>query len=253
MTLLVDAGNTGLKWARLAGGRLGAVAAVTHRGVEPEAWQARLAALAPPPGRVVVANVAGAAFEARFRAWTERQWRLTPEFPTASAERLGVTNAYARPGALGVDRWLAMLAAWRAAPVPLVVASAGTAFTVDLVDADGRHRGGCIVPGERLMREALHAQTSGVAAAALLDRAAVDGAFGVNTAGAVQQGARLALAALVDRAARALEAASGVAPRIYFAGGSADEVAPLVSRAVKVVPHLVLEGLALLAAEEVPA
>ena len=97
MTLLVDAGNSGLKWARLERGRPGRVESVTHRGVEPEAWQARLAALAPAPRRVVVANVAGAAFETRFRAWAERQWRLVPEFPAASAELLGVRNAYARP------------------------------------------------------------------------------------------------------------------------------------------------------------
>jgi type III pantothenate kinase len=250
MTLLIDAGSAGLQWARLGhDGRLTGVAAVTHRGLEPETWQARLAALAPAPRRVLVANVAGSAFETRFRAWAERQWRMSPEFPSASAQRLGVRNAYARPAALGVDRWLAMLAAWRMAAVPLLVASAGTAFTVDLLDATGLHRGGCIVPGERLMREALHAQTSGIAAAALLDRAAIDGAFGVNTAGAVQQGARLALASLVDRAARALESAVGVLPRIFVAGAAAEEIAPLVTRPVEVVPHLVLEGLALVATE----
>ncbi len=249
MTLLVDAGNTGLKWARLVDGRLTGLDSATHRGVEPEAWQPRLAALAQAPRRVIVANVAGHAFEARFRDWAERQWQVTPEFPAATAARLGLRNAYVRPGALGIDRWLAMLAAWREAGVPLLVASAGTAFTVDLVDGDGLHRGGCIVPGERLMREALHAQTSGVAAAALLDLAAVEGTFGINTAGAVQQGARLALASLVDRAARVLEAASGRAPRIFVAGGAAPEIAPLVSRAVEVAPHLVLAGLALIAAE----
>lgn len=247
MTLLIDAGIAELKWARLVDGRLTDVEAVTHPGVEPEAWQARLAALAPAPRRVVVANVAGSAFATRFRAWAARQWKISPEFASASAERLGVRNAYATPATLGVDRWLAMLAAWRTAAVPLLVASAGTAFTVDLVDGSGLHRGGCIVPGERLMREALHAQTSGVAAAALLDHAAIDGAFGINTAGAVQQGARLALASLVDRAARVLEASSGAAPRIFVAGGAAEEIAPLVTRAVEVVPHLVLEGLALVA------
>ena len=251
MTLLIDAGTAGIQWARLVDGRLTDVEAVMQPGVEPEAWQARLAALVPAPRRVVVANAAGSAFEARFRAWAGRRWKVSPEFPAASAECLGVRNAYARPAALGVDRWLAMLAAWRTAAVPLLVATAGTAFTVDLLDGAGLHRGGCVVPGERLMREALHAQTSGVAAAALLDPAAIDGAFGVNTAGAVQQGARLALAALLDRAARVLEALAGTQPRIFVAGVAAAEIAPLVTRAVEVVPRLVLEGLALIAAEAV--
>jgi type III pantothenate kinase len=249
MTVLIDAASTGLQWARLAEGRLTDIGALMQPGVEPDAWQSRLAALDPAPRRVIVANAAGRAFETRFRSWAARQWDVPPEFPSASAERLGVRNAYARPGALGVDRWLAMLAAWRTAAAPLLVASAGTAFAVDLVDGTGLHRGGCIVPGERLMREALHAQTSGVAAAALLDGAAIDGAFGINTAGAVQQGARLALASLVDRAARVLEASTGVAPRIFIAGASAAEIAPLVARAVEIVPQLVLEGLALIAAE----
>jgi type III pantothenate kinase len=249
VTLLIDAGNTGLQWARLADGGLAGLDSATHRGMEPEAWQARLAALTPAPRRVVVANVAGHAFEARFRTWAEHRWQVTPEFPAAAAEQLGLRNAYVRPAALGIDRWLAMLAAWQLAAAPLLVASAGTAFTVDLVDGEGLHRGGCVVPGERLMREALHAQTSGVAAAALLDVAAVDGTFGINTAGAVQQGARLALASLVDRAARALEAASGEIPRIFLAGGAAAEIAPLVGRSVELAPHLVLAGLALVAAE----
>ena len=251
MTLLIAVGHTDLEWARLDDdGRPGAVETAAHRGVEPETWQQRLAALAPPR-RIVVANVAGAAFAARLRRFAERQWRLGPEFVVAAAEGPGVRNGYARPAALGVDRWLAMLAAWQLAPGPLLVATTGPAFAVDAVDGEGLHRGGCIVPGERLMREALHAQTSGVAAAALLDRAAVDGAFGINTAGAVQQGARLALASLVARTARALEAAGAAPPRIFVVGGAAEEIAPLVARSVEIVPHLVLRGLALLAAEVV--
>jgi len=131
-----------------------------------------------------------------------------------------------------------------------MVASAGAAFTVDLVDGDGLHRGGWTLPGERLMREALHAQTSGVAAAALLDAAVVEGPFGTNTAGGVQQGARLALGALIDRAATLLEAGGRPAPRVFVTGAAADDIAPLATRRTSVVPDLALEGLALLAAGE---
>ena len=252
MTLVIDAATTGLKWARVANGSLTGIESVAIRGVEPEAWQLKLGALTPAPERVVVANLAGATFETRFRAWCRREWRLSPEFPMAVAERLGVRNAYARPAALGIDRWLSILAARTTASGPLVIANAGVAFAVDLIDATGLHRGGCVVPGERVMREALHAQTSGIAAAALLDDASTEGAFGVNTAGAVQQGARLALAALIDWAASALEAASGATAGIFVTGVAATDVAPLVTRAAKVVPHLALQGLALLAAEAAP-
>ena len=250
MTLLVEAGASGLQWARLEGSTPGAVGGVVHRGVEPEEWQAPLATLSPAPRRVVVANTAGAAFGARFGDWSRRQWQVAAEFPVAAREvaEIGVRNGYARPETLPIDRWLALLAAWWRTRAALVVVGAAGAVSVDLVDDTGRHRGGCVLPGERLMREALYAQTSGIAAAALPDAAAVEGVFGINTAGGVQQGARLALAAVVDRAAQALGVASSAAPRIYMTGAASQELAPLLTRPVERVPHLVLQGLALLVA-----
>jgi type III pantothenate kinase len=249
MTLLIDAGNTFLKWARLEGDGVGASHTVVHHGVEPTEWQSALAAIGAPPQRIVVANVAGPSFAGRLREWARATWQVDPQFPIATRAALGVTNAYARPAALGIDRWLGMVAAWHEARAPLLCASAGTAFTLDLIDDAGQHRGGCIVPGARLMRESLHAQTSGVAAAAMLDPAAVDGMFGVNTAGAVQQGARLALAALADRTVTALEKSSSVAARVFLTGGAAPQISALMTRPVEHVPDLVLRGLALLLAE----
>jgi type III pantothenate kinase len=250
MTLLIDVGHTWLKWARLEGAAAGAAHSVVHHGVDPAEWQGALAAITPRPRRVVVANVAGEAFAGRLRDWTRAAWLLEPEFPVATRAAGGVTNAYAHPAALGIDRWLGMIAAWHEARAALLCASAGTAFTLDLIDARGAHRGGCIVPGVRLMRESLHAQTSDVAAAALLDPPAIDGVFGVNTAGGVQQGARLALAALADRTALALEQAVGTAPRVFLTGGAAPQVGALMTRPAEQVPDLVLRGLALLFRDE---
>ncbi|HXQ32370.1 MAG TPA: type III pantothenate kinase [Steroidobacteraceae bacterium] len=250
MTLLIDAGNTFLKWAHLEGEVAGTAHSVVHHGVDPAEWQDELAAITPRPRKVVVANVAGAAFAARLRDWVYTTWQLEPQFPVATRAAAGVTNAYVRPEALGIDRWLGMIAAWHEAHAPLLCASAGTAFTIDLIDATGMHRGGCIVPGARLMRESLHAQTSDVAAAALLDPPAVDGGFGVNTAGAVQQGARLALASLADRMALVLEKLAGTAARVFLTGGAAPQVGALMTRPVEQVPDLVLRGLALLLRSE---
>jgi type III pantothenate kinase len=246
MTLLIDAGITFLKWASLEGDAVGAAQTFVHHGVEPREWQRALAATSPRPRRVVVANAAGPPFAQRLSDWVRTTWGITAEFPVAARSAYGVTNAYAQPQSLGIDRWLGMVAAWHGARAPLLCVSAGTAFSIDLVDATGSHRGGCIVPGARLMRESLHAQTSGVAAAALLDLPAIDGSFAVNTAGAVQQGARLALAALTDRAALALETAATRPARVILTGGAAPQVAALMHHPVEQVPDLVLRGLALL-------
>ena len=93
-------------------------------------------------------------------------WRVTPIWLTASAAACGVVNGYATPEQLGADRWAALVAARLRAhttdlfPAPVVVVNAGTAVTIDTLDADGRFRGGVILPGLRLMLRALADHTS---------------------------------------------------------------------------------------------
>lgn len=248
MILLLDAGNTRLKWAPLVDGRLGAVQAVAHRDAPDDEWQRALAG-SGRPARVLVANVAGAAFGAALADWARAAWGLAPEFVATTRVAGGVVNAYANPAGLGVDRWLAMIGAWRATRGPFVVVSAGTALTVDAVDAAGRHRGGFIVPGLAMMRDALYSRTGGIAAAAALADAAREGIFGVNTAGAVEQGALVAHAALAERAAAELERLAGAAPRRCLAGGDAERLRAWLAPGWELVPDLVLQGLAAVAAE----
>lgn len=248
MILLLDAGNTRLKWAPLAAGRAGPASAAVHRDVPPSEWQRELAA-SPRPSRVVVSNVAGAAFGTALREWALAAWGVEPEFVVTTRAAAGIVNAYANPAGLGVDRWLAMIGAWRSARGPLLVVSAGTALTVDAVDADGRHRGGFIVPGIAMMRDALYSRTGGIAAAAALGTAAREGMFGVNTAGAVEQGALVAHAALAERAAAELARVAGTAPRRFLTGGDAPALQPWLETEYELVPDLVLQGLATVATE----
>ena len=249
MILLIDAGNTWMKWTCLAEGRLGPVGSCVHYGVNPAEWQRELAAAVDRPARVVVANVSGSVLPLRLTEWTRQHWQLTPEYPRATRMALGVRNSYEHPEMLAIDRWLAMVAAWQAARAPLVVVCAGTALTIDLLDVDGAQRGWHMVPGARLMREALHAQTRGVAAAALLDSAATDGVFGINTAGCVQQGARLALASFVDRVVDGCAQEIGGPPAVYVTGGAAPQVSALMQCRFQWAPDLVLRGLSMLLSE----
>jgi type III pantothenate kinase len=62
-------------------------------------------------------------------------------------QALGVTNAYREPERLGVDRWMALIAASELVRGDVVVIDAGSAITLDLLRADGKHLGGAILPG----------------------------------------------------------------------------------------------------------
>ena len=150
-TLLVDLGNSRLKWVWLEAGRVGQAAALSHRAEDlrrqlDTGW-GRMSA----PGRVMLASVANSQRTEAFRAWVKGRWGLTVEQVYSRDKALGVTNAYAEPRHLGVDRWLALIAVHRRFPGPACIVDCGSAITIDGLAADGRHLGGLILPGLAMM------------------------------------------------------------------------------------------------------
>ncbi len=240
MELLVDSGNSRLKWALLdrgmlqPGGSCEGGAALTEDRLE-EIW-----GKLPAPRRIWVANVAGAETAAAIRSWMETRWRLAPRFLSAQAEGFGVISGYRKPERLGVDRWLAVIAARHHHPLPACVVDCGTALTLDVVDENGRHQGGLICPGPELMRRAL---VQGTADLRLDDREPVSGPLGDSTAAAVALGVNQALLGFVERSVRDLERCWSPL-HVILTGGGAARLASDLSRAVHLVPDLVLKGLA---------
>src|SRR5204863_1090099 len=161
MHALVDIGNTRIKWALYDGERLAQHGSAVHRGAVDAALRAFAAALPRELARVVVANVAGDALERALRAAVGSR---AVDFVATSAERFGVRCAYAEPQRLGVDRWVAVLAAHSLAAGAACVIDAGTAVTFDAVAADGAHLGGLILPGARLLAAALDRNTNAIGA-----------------------------------------------------------------------------------------
>ena len=139
LCLDLDIGNTHTKW------RCG-----ESHGSLVSPWVPEIAG---DVSRVRVATVAGS--RRAIAAAIAEKYRLSPEFAESAREQCGVTNAYANPSQLGVDRWLALLAAWNRCKKACVVVDAGTALTVDVVDPHGKHLGGYIVPGLATMRRTL--------------------------------------------------------------------------------------------------
>jgi hypothetical protein len=194
MTLLIEVTPTRFKYARWVDGRLEGLETLTggSSAAEPP-WASALARLAPTPQSVHIANGAGAVFRSRLSEWIRRAWHIDPVFlePLVDAD-----------GPLPMERGLALAGARAQGLLPSLVVTSDAMVGIDLLDSQGRRIGAWTLPGERPMHEALYAQTSGVAAAALLDPAAVEGGFGVNTSGAVQAGSRLAISSCVAAIAR---------------------------------------------------
>lgn len=247
MMLLVDVGNTRAKWAVLADGQLSGTGAVLHRGVPAADWVHGLDSATPHCERIMVSNVAGPAVAHTLREWALSRHGLRPEFVRATREAGGIRNAYEHPEALGPDRWCGMIGAWRRVHGPLVCIAAGTAMTIDAIDAAGTHLGGLIVPGRDLMIDALLRRTSDVAQAAQVSPPAGTDMLGHNTAAAIELGASHALAALAVRLIDWVSDLVGARPRVFLGGGDASRIEPLLGVGVEVTSGLVLEGLAAMA------
>lgn len=246
MIVLVDAGNARLKWAQLESSQLQAFAQV-DLAADPAAAVAALAAAVDRPQRVLVSNVAGAAAAQLLRDAFEQHHGITVEFAATTAQFGGVTCGYTDPARLGVDRWLAVIAAHRQWPGSACVVDAGTALTVDAVDQGGTHYGGLILPGLGLMADSLHQGTSDVASAGAA-ATVPDGLelFGRNTAEAVTRAALLASAALVDRCVQQMAHVLRDVPRLVVTGGDGETLRPWLESTSQFDPHLVLQGLACL-------
>jgi len=251
-TLLVDIGNSRIKWARFDGTHVSRGQAAAHAQWRRADYARRLFSPARGLAQVVVASVAGALVD-RTLAAAAREAGLAARFVSVPRLGGGIAVGYAEPWRLGVDRYVALVGAhalFRA--VPACVVGVGTAMTIDLVDAAGRHRGGVIIPAPNLMVETLLTRTSGIRRRAQGGVVGGRGIFGRSTRDAIELGARYAAAALVDRAVEEAAGMLGREPLVLLTGGEAPAVRPLLRSSWVGVPDLVLRGLAVLARTAAP-
>lgn len=246
MRLLLDIGNTRIKWAVHTEQGLDEQQAIAHAGLSVAQLGTQVFAPAGQVTQVRVSNVAGPAMAEQVRQAARDCWQLEPQFvvATASVTAAGrvLRNAYTEPANLGSDRWLAMLGAHVLQPDAALVVSVGTAMTLDAVSATGQHLGGMIVPGPDLMMSSLMRNTSDIATRAQQGQPG-DAFFADNTLGCVYQGSIHAAVALIEAAHARLQAQAGTA-RLLLTGGGAEPVQARLTVPVQRVPDLVLQGLA---------
>ena len=236
---IIDLGNSRLKCASLdAQGHRGEVVAISHGQPHPtiallehigadcigaQVWLASVASVERTKAVIDALQLAGMAV---FRVQTQ---------PRCGKLRI----AYPEPSRLGVDRFLALLAACERNDGPWLIVSAGSALTVDLLGADGVHVGGLISPMPSDMRAALAQR---FAQLDVPEGRAND--FANDSADAIASGAQAAALGLVERCLRKAQERLGSSPTLLVTGGGAQFLTALDHPGTVSLPSLVLDGLA---------
>lgn len=252
MNLLIDMGNTRLKWAITTGGQLiigqPLFNALINREELLKLWKSIYR-----PRRLVISCVsANRLLEVVQLVALELWLDVDIILVKSQAQAFGVINAYQQPEKLGVDRWLSLIAVWQQYHIPACIVDCGTAITVDLIAADGKHQGGLICPGLTLMKESLGQGTEALPISEInyavgrissLPIATLPPFLAVGladfTEAAIYNGTLMAAIGLIEH----VLAKQPENIRLILTGGDAELIAEHLAVASIVDPDLVLRGL----------
>ncbi len=235
MNLLIDMGNTRLKWAVTTGGQIMTGQPLLNTRINRdkliELWKGDYR-----PRRLAISCVSAYPLLELVQTVAQELWLdIDIILVKSQAQAYGVINAYRQPEKLGVDRWLALIAVWQQYQKFACIVDCGTAITVDLIDGDGRHQGGLISPGLTLMKKSLDLGTSA------LQFTETDHVFGLAnyTEAAIHSGTLTAAVGLIKH----VLAKHPDFVQLVLTGGDAEVIAAQLDVASIVEPDLVLRGL----------
>lgn len=239
LQLYIDRGNTALKWQMLSNSTLVDEGVFSNDVPLAEG----LSSLAKQPlSNIYVSSVASDGFCQQLTVWAKEQAQPLPVFVESTREACGVINAYEEAGQLGVDRWLAMIAARSTYPGMLCVVDSGTALTMDFLLENGEHLGGFIVPGAALMQRSLLNNTQKIH----LADTSVGKGLGANTSEAVTFGIEQMLQVFVREKVVEIEVRHNKKATLILTGGHANDLAKGLMNEFYLEKDLVLQGLRVL-------
>jgi len=237
-TLLIDQGNTRLKWVLARDADL--LVESAGQGGFGEFVEACKTGALRQPGSILLSSVAGTESEKELADFCASHWGLNVDRLRPSEQGGGVRSAYAEPGSLGVDRWLAIIGAVGRYGKPVVIWDLGTASTLDAVDETGQHLGGMIYPGPATMLRSLGRDTRLRVPEHLADAAIAPGR---STASCIENGVFAAQLGALNQFLRHATESLGSAPKLIVTGGAAGEILPLLDFEFIHDPWLVFRGM----------
>ncbi len=234
--LFIDLGNSRIKW-RLGAGQ--PQQAVEYGNGPLDAVLNDVWKKLPSPEHIWLASVAPDRIRRALQSWTSRAWGVTPHVVTVQPEACGVSCGYQDPGQLGVDRWMAIIAAHDVCPGGACVVDCGTATTLDVLDSNGRHLGGFILPGVTMMRRIL-ARETGLNPALGVTQSME---WGNSTASCIDLGIYKSVVSLIEQSVERLQAAGVCDPGVILTGGACSLIKPHLQLAHEHRDALVLDGM----------
>lgn len=238
MHLLVDVGNSGVKIASSNGLDMSGPLMRFEHGVTADALRASYPRQSV--AGVWAASVAEQAVNEAIEAEITAAWSCAVHWLATDSQAHGVTCAYPEPTQLGVDRWLALVGARHTITGNVIVIDSGTATTIDALRDDGVHLGGVIVPGLRMMQQAL---TQHTARLPLVDTRS-PAPFADNTAAGIAAGTSLGLVAMIEGICRRQQEILGGEVAYLLTGGAAPWIAAQSALPMRQIPDLVHRGIA---------
>ena len=235
MLLELDVGNSACKWRLQSGGKIHDRGRFDCLSVS-HSWRL-------PTSRVTKirgSSVASEKIQGKLERELFKKYSVIVEWASSQRVVAGVTNAYGQPEKLGVDRWLAIVSAYQNYGASVVI-DAGSALTVDLVDADGLHLGGYIAPGLGLMSASLLRDTANVR----FECSSVfsHSSLGQDTAACVGAAIKAAQVGVVQAALNCANSQITDSYTIVITGGDAEVMAKALDERIIIHPDLVLDGL----------
>jgi type III pantothenate kinase len=237
-TLLIDQGNSRLKWVLARNGEIDEKSA--GQGDLETLMQACRRDATINPVSVLFSSVSDKEDVQALQGFCELHWGIEAALLESTEQRGGVRNAYPEPGLLGVDRWLAIVGAVDRYGKPVVIWDLGTATTLDAVDETGQHLGGMIYPGPATMLESLDRETK-LATPHELEEASVTP--GRSTAACISNGVFATQVGALNQFLRTVSEGMAEEPRLVVTGGAAGWILPLLDFAHIHDPWLVFRGM----------
>lgn len=245
MMLLIDIGNTRIKWAWQTAQGLVGHGAAPHAQAD---FNFDVLAVKQSPTRIVFVSGVPRLTQALL-AWLEKAWpAVEVQELKAQAEAFGIRNRYREPARLGADRWAALIGARALIKGALCIVDCGTAMTFNALNARDEFIGGAIAPGLGAAQRCLEENTHGIARGAAAAHGVATTALALNTDDAVAAGVHFGCIGAVERIVAEYRNTLGQDMRVVLTGGDHARLLAQLNFPCYAVHDLVLRGLAHVAA-----